>query len=246
MNQPKEKKEKDDTTSLVSDIFIPGEFPPDQSNDILSTVAELVDSQRDDDVFVDGETPDETYQIEGEITLKEIKRDTKLIKYLCNSHTFIHAKVGFYQTILNYIYPGFDESNKSQILYIHNKQSLRSAVQKTNNILFSERNPLILLPMEKNDEMVNAFVSDALDSDQIIWLIAHPKTIRRHLLTPFHNFFLASSSVDEISYVREIINISEADKRHLTSETRKGALFATDCYPSRESLLHSNTLRMGR
>jgi hypothetical protein len=245
MTPPKEKKKDDDTIDVVSGIFDPYSVPENQTDSILSTVAEIVDSKGDDEIFISGKVPDKLTRREGEKTIKSLVQHRPLFDYLQKNHTFIHAKVGFYQTILQHIYPVLDENNNARVTYIHNKVSFIKYLLEQELSPLPATIPLVLLPTEKNDELVNAFVSEALDSNQIIWLIAHPKSIRKHLLTPFHNFFIASSSNEDIAYVRDIINISEADKRLLTSETRRGSLFATDYYPAKGTLLHSNSLRFG-
>jgi hypothetical protein len=149
-------------------------------------------------------------------------REGILVRQILNSNTFFHGKVGFFELVMRKIYEIGGET-LSECDYLHTAYNLPKAKSPPR---------LILMPNVKSEDELNDFVAKSLrhKSRSPVWLIANPSSIEKHLLSRFHNFFIASNNPKETEYLQSIFSLPKVTFDLLLSNERE-SVFITDFEP---------------
>jgi len=194
-------------------IFTPG-----------SKISGSDDFDRVSEIFVRGSQIGKSARFGGTMKLSELLNDAGLINHLLHAHTFFHAKIGFHNMIMARIHAA---SGITQANYIHTEANFPRSSKNRN--LPVDR--IAILPIVESEEALNKLVARSFSKAKAVWLIAPPVSIQTHLLIAFSNFFISTTTGEDLASFIEVFQLDDSMHETLNEPERSQALFVTDYKP---------------
>lgn len=147
-----------------------------------------------------------------------ILKQTEFIRILKLANIFVFGKVGFFEIIQEGLKSTFlKEYPDTKFKVIRTLSDLKNKDRRPSSKVIEKKagevndSPLILMPTVKSRADFNEIVSAAFETKKLIWLIALPSQLEKHLLVSFDCFFLPIAPKEEIGLLSDITPLDQID-----------------------------------